>query len=174
MMDSIRNTSRRTVLVIVVALMIGAAGCKTRKKAMEVSAPAKVKANTEQQASLQKEKDEDTKRRAAMENAKKDAEAAERMPYVKLDEYFNAIANAGNAASGNNSIQEALTMFASEETPVLIVISNSGGQKDYDRPTTIKAYLNYLKDQKKSINKIETLLFDDSGKIKEVELVKQK
>jgi hypothetical protein len=33
-------------------------------------------------------------------------------------------------------------MFASPETPVLIVISESHGQKDYDRPTTIKDYFN--------------------------------
>ncbi|HZB14477.1 MAG TPA: nucleoid-structuring protein H-NS, partial [Chryseolinea sp.] len=70
-------------------------------------------------------------------------------------------------------INEALAMFASPETPVLIIIHESGGQKDYDRPTTIKNYLNYLKDQKKPADKIGNLQFDNSGKITEVELVKQ-
>jgi hypothetical protein len=34
--------------------------------------------------------------------------------------------------------------------------------------------LNYLKDQKKNINRVSNLVTDSSGKIKEVELVKQK
>jgi hypothetical protein len=163
------------MLAMVVALMIGGAGCKTRKKTMEISgkANAKTSINTEEEA-LRKQKEDEMRRREALEKAKRDAEASERKPYVKLDEYFNAIASSANPSSANSSIDEALTMFASDDTPVLIVISNSGGQKDYDRPTTIKAYLNYLKDQKKNVNKIEALQFDSSGKITDVELVKQK
>ena len=44
---------------------------------------------------------------------------------------------------------------------------------DYDKPTTIKKYLDYLKDQKKSPNAVEHLEFDDAGKIKEVTLIKK-
>ena len=100
-------------------------------------------------------------------------EMKENAPKVKLSEYFDAIANSDNVASANSSINEALAMFASAETPVLIVISEEAGKKDYDRPTTIKAYLNYLKDQKKNINDIENLKVDGSGKITEVELKKE-
>jgi len=57
---------------------------------------------------------------------------------------------------------------------VLIVISEENGQKDYDRPTTIRDYLNYLKDQKKNFNKISNIQFDGSGRITELELTKQK
>ena len=96
----------------------------------------------------------------------------ENAPKVKLSEYFDAIANADNVASANSSINEALALFASSEAPVLVVISEEGGKKDYDRPTTIKAYLNYLKDQKKNINYIDNLQVDASGKITEVELKK--
>ena len=39
-------------------------------------------------------------------------------------------------------------------------------------PTTIIDYLNYLKDQKKNMNKIDKLQFDNAGKITEVELRK--
>ena len=81
-------------------------------------------------------------------------------------------ASTSSVAAANGSINEALTLFASKDTPVLIVISEANGQKDYDRPTTIGEYLNYLKDQKKNINKISHLEFDASGKITEVELVK--
>ncbi|HLZ16132.1 MAG TPA: hypothetical protein VKQ08_03795, partial [Cyclobacteriaceae bacterium] len=72
----------------------------------------------------------------------------------------------------NSSINEALTLFASPQAPVLIVISEEDGKKDYDRPTTITAYLNYLKDQKKNINDIAGLKTDASGKITELELKK--
>jgi hypothetical protein len=93
-------------------------------------------------------------------------------PKAKLNQYFQSIAGSGNAASANGSINEALALFASPDTPVLIVISEEGSQKDYDRPTTIRQYLNYLKDTKNNSNTISDLQFDNSGKITEVELRK--
>jgi hypothetical protein len=98
----------------------------------------------------------------------------DREPKAKLQEYFNAIGSAGSFASANSSISEALALFASPDAPVLIVISESGGQKDYDRPTTIKDYLNYLKDQKKQADRIGEIKYDGAGKITELELIKQK
>ena len=93
-------------------------------------------------------------------------------PRSKLNQYFEAISNSSSVASANSSINEALALFASPETPVLIVISESGGMKDYDRPTTIKDYLNYLKDQRKNINSISDVKSDGAGKITELELRK--
>ena len=93
-------------------------------------------------------------------------------PKAKLNQYFESIARSSNVASANSSINEALALFASPETPVLIVISEENGQKDYDRPTTIRQYLNYLKDTKNNANTISNLQYDNSGKITEVELRK--
>ena len=130
----------------------------------------------EQEAALKKQQEEEAKRRLAEEQARLDAEAREReakeraTPTTQLNDYFDAIANASSTSAANVSISEALSMFASPETPVLIVISEEAGQKDYDKPTTIKKYLEYLKDQKKNMNKISDLKFDSSGKITEVEL----
>jgi len=177
-MNPLRNSAK--IAVLAVALLICASGCKSSKKAAEAARLAAEKAKIEQEANLKKQQDEERKKQLAEEQASRDAEAKrqreakekEGTPYVKLDQYFDAIANSGNAASTNNSINEALALFASADTPVLIVISGSGDQKDYDRPTTIKNYLNYLKDQKKNINRIENLQFDNSGKITEVELRK--
>ena len=142
------------------------------------AAAAAEKAKMEQEAALKKQREaEELKKKEAEEKARKEAEEAEakkREPYMKLEQYFNSIGSAGSAASANSSIQEALRLFSSADTPVLIVISESGGQKDYDRPTTINDYLNYLKDQKKRADKIGNLQFDSSGKITEVELIKQK
>ena len=44
--------------------------------------------------------------------------------------------------------------------------------KDYDRPTTIEKYLNYLKDRKAYKAEVENIVYDDYGKIKELELRK--
>jgi len=179
MMNPLRNSAK--IAVMALAILICASGCKSSKKAAEAARRASdEKARMEQEANLKKQQEEDRKKQAAEEQASRDAEAKrqreakekESTPYVKLDQYFEAIANSSNLASTNNSISEALALFASADAPVLIVISGSGDQKDYDRPTTIKNYLNYLKDQKKNINKIENLQFDNSGKITEVELRK--
>lgn len=171
-MKLIQHLSKLTLLAAV--LLAFAFGCKSAKKTASTNA-ANDKAKLEQEANLRKQKEDELKRKEAEENAKRQQEATlktmkENAPKVKLSEYFSAIANASSATSANSTINEALAMFASPETPVLIVISEENGKKDYDRPTTIKAYLNYLKDQKKNINSIDTLSVDDAGKITEVEL----
>jgi hypothetical protein len=177
MIKSMQNSSKTIVLALII--MIGASGCKSTKKL----AAAKEKERMEQEASLrlkqQQEAEAEAKRKGEEEKMRAEALAKEKemaakasTPKTRLSEYFYAIASSANATSANNSINEALTMFASPETPLLIVISESGGQKDYDRPTTIKDYLNYLKDQKKNINTITDLKLDNAGKITEVELRK--
>ncbi len=90
-----------------------------------------------------------------------------------LGDYFNLIANSPNLATANRYIDEALGLFASDDVPVLIIISKSGGTVDYDRPTTIRKYLEYLKDQKINRNKIENVIYDANGKITELELIKK-
>ena len=173
----IRDSSRLVRILFIAVIVVSAgSGCKSKKKAMEAARIEAERTRLEQEAALRKQKEEEERARIeADEKARREAEARakESEPYTKLQSYFQAIAGAGNVASANSSIQEALTLFASDDTPVLIVISEEGGQKDYDRPTTIKQYLEYLKDQKKSINKIQNLQFDNFGKIREVELVKQ-
>lgn len=178
MVHVIRNSSRLIMLALLVILMAVGGGCKSKKKAAEAAAAAE-KARMEQEAAAlkkQQEEEEARRRKEVEEEAARRAAEEARMknPQAKLEQYFSAISNSNNEASANSSINEALTMFASADTPVLIVIHESGGQKDYDRPTTIKNYLNYLKDQKKQADKIGNLQFDNSGKITEVELVKQK
>lgn len=159
--------------MLVILLLLVGASCKSKKNAMAVTDPAAEKAKMEQETATRKQQEAEAKRKQELEAEARAAEAKrkETEPYRKLDNYFSAIANSSSLAAANSSISEALTLFASKDTPVLIVISEENGQKDYDRPTTIGQYLNYLKDQKKSINKINQLQFDNSGKITEVELV---
>lgn len=90
-----------------------------------------------------------------------------------LGEYFDLISKSTNLATTNRYIGEAMQLFASEDVPVLIIISKSGDIVDYDRPTTIKKYLEYLKDQKVVRNEIENVVYDANGKITELELIKK-
>ncbi|MDX1908882.1 MAG: hypothetical protein SF053_17735 [Bacteroidia bacterium] len=90
-----------------------------------------------------------------------------------LQDQMQAIASAPSIAEANTRISEALALFASPETPVLIIISRTASATDYDRPTTILKYLNYLKDQKRNPNKVEAIKTDATGKITEIELIKK-
>lgn len=176
------TTRKFSGLIVLIIVLSSAVGCKSKKKAMEASAAEKARIEQEQAEKNRKAAElEKEKALAASEKARLEAEEklrkenemkAANSPTNKLNQYFSAIAKAGNTTSANTSINEALTMFASPDTPVLIVISEEAGVKDYDRPTTIKDYLNYVKDQKKSINSISDMKTDSSGKITELELRK--
>ena len=106
--------------------------------------------------------------RIAAENAAKAKE-----PKNVLEKSFANIASASSTTQANRIINETLPMFASNTVPVLIIISQAGGFNDYDRPTTIEDYLNYIKDQKVNRNKVSELVFDEEGKITEVVLIKK-
>ena len=93
--------------------------------------------------------------------------------FVKLNEAFNTITQSSSADVANQKILEALLLFANPEVPVLIIVSQNGAAKDYDRPTTAKRYLEYLKDQKRNVNQIENMVLDANGKITELELIKK-
>lgn len=140
-------------------------GCKSHKTAATITTPIqeqKVQAAPEESKPSATEAEEEAKLAALKESTYKG----------RLGQYFDAITNATSVNSANSSIDEAMYLFSSPQTPVLIVISNENGQKDFDRPTSIKDYLNYLKDQKKNSNMISQLKLDQFGKIVEVELTK--
>jgi len=107
------------------------------------------------------------------EEARKKEEASGAKSYQYVDEYFNSVAHAGSVNEANAKITEALKLFASPEVPVLIIISQEGGEADYDKPTTISKYLNYLKDTKNYNNKVENIKMDDYGQITLLELIKK-
>jgi hypothetical protein len=110
----------------------------------------------------------------AMEEKKKETESAtaKEKSTVTLDNYFKSISSATSVSQANMLIADALKLFSSPEAPVLIIISKEGTTVDYDRPTTIKNYLNYLKDTKNNINSVDKIVYDTNGKIKELELLK--
>lgn len=86
---------------------------------------------------------------------------------------FKAVANANSFTQANVQIKKALKIYASGDVPLLIIISQENGVKDYDRPTTIKKFLEYLKDVKRFDEDIESFVLDNNGKITEIELIKK-
>ncbi|WP_192349211.1 nucleoid-structuring protein H-NS [Algoriphagus sp. Y33] len=145
------SVNRSLMIALVAMLAMGA--CKSKKKAAQPAPPAPVEQVQEEVAPP-----------AAP------VSSAEEIAAEKLENYFNSVAAAGNASIANQTIQEALGMFSNQETPVLIVIHEENGIKDYDEPTTIKKYLEYLKDTKKNLNYISDIRMDANGKVSELEL----
>ena len=93
-----------------------------------------------------------------------------------LDRYFEeviSLAKSGNIERTNMKIKDILKFFTSSEADLLIIVYRENGKPvDYDKPTTIGAYLNYLKDQKVNHNTTYSIERDGTGKIKLVELLK--
>jgi hypothetical protein len=95
---------------------------------------------------------------------------------TRLENNFQGIADAskkGDLTQAAALIKSTLPLFVSGDTPVLIIIYKEGATIDYDKPTTINRYLNFLKDQKSNLNAVDSYLLDDNGKIKELDLIKK-
>lgn len=87
-----------------------------------------------------------------------------------LNVIFDKIASGKDVSA---SVTEASALFESGKTPVLIIISKNGNVIDYDRPTTIEKYLDYLIDQKVSRNKVYSIKYGANNKINELELIRK-
>jgi hypothetical protein len=153
MKQSMFAFSLRKTLVLALFALLAMGACKSKKKAVQ-SAPAPAPVEQVQ----------------APPPAPAATRSAEEIAAEKLENYFNSVARASSVNSANQSIHETLAMFSNQETPVLIVIHEENGIKDYDEPTTIKKYLEYLKDTKKNLNYISDIRMDANGKVSELEL----
>ncbi len=106
--------------------------------------------------------------------AKREAKKTQEVGFKdQVLQHFKAVAGAYSFAEANLRIRKALKLYASSDVPVLIIVSQENGVKDYDRPTTIKKYLEYLKDVKKFDKQIDNFVLDNNGKITEIELIKK-
>lgn len=95
---------------------------------------------------------------------------------TQIENAFQTIATSaksGNLVQADNTIKNTLQYFTGEDAPVLIIISREGSTVDYDKPTTIRRYLEFLRDQKASNNAIDAIMTDANGKIKELDLIKK-
>ncbi|MFY0606594.1 MAG: nucleoid-structuring protein H-NS [Cyclobacteriaceae bacterium] len=149
--------------ILLLILTVGASSCKNKKKAADVSDQEAAQAQVEEELANEANEDEDTP--AFTRVAVKEPSKTE-----KLEQYFGKISNSSTVSSANMS--EVLNMFSDPSAPVLVVIYNEDGTTDYDEPTTIQRYLEYLKDTKNNKAKVEEMVLDDNGKIKELVLKK--
>ncbi|GMQ26668.1 hypothetical protein Aoki45_33510 [Algoriphagus sp. oki45] len=153
MKQSVSTLSVKRILFMGIVLTLAMGACKSKKKAVQPApAPAPVEQVVEQAP------------------PPPPARSAEEIAAEKLENSFNAVATAASLNAADQSIQQTLSMFSNQETPVLIVIHEENGIKDYDEPTTIKKYLEYLKDTKKNLNYISDIRLDANGKVSELEL----
>ena len=145
--------SLRKTMLMAVLVLLAMGACKSKKKTVE-PAPAPV---------VKEEVVKPTPAPAPV------VRSADEVAVEKLESQCASIASASNVTAANQSIQEVLAMFSNPETPILVVIHEEGGVKDYDEPTTIKKYLEYLKDTKKNLNYISDIRMA-GGKVTELEL----
>lgn len=116
----------------------------------------------------------DEMRRAEEERMRREEDAKRRSAqseFSVIDNKFSAVANAGSIDGSNNLIGQTLDYFETPDIPVLIIVSKSAGFNDYDRPTTISKFLNYLKDKKQYKYKVESVKRNTNNKITELELI---
>lgn len=115
--------------------------------------------------------------RLAEEESLKREEAERKMKespkHQEIDDQLNSISTSTTIDAANKKIMLSMDQFASPDVPVLIIISQYGGINDYDRPTTISKFLNYLKDKKQYKYTVESVKRDGLGKITELELIKK-
>ncbi len=145
--------SLRKTMLMAALVLLAMGACKSKKKAVE-PAPA---------PAVKEEVVKPTPAPAPV------VRSAEEIAVEKLESNFASIATSSSVTSANQTIQEVLAMFSNQDTPILIVIHEEGGVKDYDEPTTIKKYLDYLKDTKKNLNYISDIRLV-GGKVTELEL----
>ncbi|MEO9476702.1 MAG: nucleoid-structuring protein H-NS [Cyclobacteriaceae bacterium] len=162
MINRIKNSLTWNRLIPIMIICILAVSCKNKKKATDISDTQQVSEEIKEEIEAYEEQEI-----TAEEINPPSPSKAE-----KISQYFSAIANASSIPEANNNIAEALSMFSSADAVVLIEIYSQSGQVDYDQPTTIKKYLNYLKDQKKNTNKVQDIVYDDNGNVKELVLRK--
>jgi hypothetical protein len=158
--------------VFAFSIVLTESGCGTSKKvaAAKAKADADAKAKADADASAKKQAAAD----AAAAKAAADAQAAaKREPYDRVGKFFQQISGASDVNTANQSINSALSSFKTADVPVLIIIYRKDKAVDYDKPTTISKYLNFLKDQKKNPNTVDHLEMDNTGKITEIVLIKK-
>jgi hypothetical protein len=94
----------------------------------------------------------------------------------QLENAFQGIADgskSGNTSQVTSLTQKTLQLFSSDDATVLIIIARDGSIVDYDKPTTIKRYLEFVRDQKASRNAVDAYQLDTGGKIKSLDLIKK-
>ena len=150
-------------LVILSFLLITTISCKNQQKISQLDSTAPIEQEAEE-AVTEEVENTDVPERKVVESPSTEQ---------KLNNYFGSIANANSTDDANSVIARAMTLFANPNAPVLIVFYEANGEPSYDEPTTIMKYMNYLKDTKNYNTRVDEMVMDENGKIKELVLKKK-
>ena len=153
---------------LILALVIAFSSCKSKKKLTEVSTDQTMVEDEIEPPMEPAEEPEEV-----VENPEKRVAVYEPTLSERLENHFSSIARSMTVSGANQEINEALRLFSSGDAPVLIIFYRADGGEDYDEPTTISKYLHYLKDTRNSTAKVEEMVMDDYGRIKELVLVRK-
>ena len=162
--------SRFLQILCLSIITLGMFSCKKNKKLSELSDPDAEKAKMEQEQGSNEQTPEEMPPSTA--ELRPTTITKTLTSEQKLNGFFSSIANASSTSAANSEIQEALNMFSTPDAPLLIVFYEANGKASYDEPTTIEKYLNYLKDTGNATAKVEEIVKDGNGKIKEIVLKK--
>lgn len=163
------NTSKSTIWALaLIVLLAGFSSCKGKKALAD-------KGKSDPTTTTETSKVEEEEEKAIpVEPVKADPPKSTTSVAERLNTYFESIAGAPSLTSANNNIKEATSLFSSPDVPVLIIFYAANGQEEFEEPTTISKYLNYVKDVKKNTNVVSEYVTDPQGKIKEIVLVRKK
>ena len=140
-------------------------------KAKSVAKPDSEKTETKTEVKETPITETDDAKNLEFEKLAKEKELALEAEQLEEKKQLNRIFNEFTL-NANADVETILEYFANEDVPVLIKISEANGKSNYDKPTTIRKYLEYLKDQSKNLNYIETISFNDNNLVTELVLAR--
>lgn len=159
-------------IVLIAMVVFSTTACKKNKKLAELSSSPQKTESEMEVVSTDEEEAKDEIVAEVIEDSIPAREKPELSTTEQLDSFFSEIVEASTVELANRNIQEALSLFSSPDAPLLIVFYEANGKASYDAPTTIKKYLEYLKDTKNPSASVEEIARDSNGKIKEIILKK--
>ena len=158
--------------LLIIILLGSIYSCGTNKKAISET---KAKEERLKKEKLDKAKqmrlDNELKVKAEVERKRikleKDKTDNKQVLIQKLESLFNEL------SKGKDKKSELVALCSSSDVPVLIIINDKNGKKDYDQPSTIKKYAEYLMDTKNFNTKIKDIKVDNYQKISKLVLIKK-
>jgi hypothetical protein len=166
----------RIPLYLLLVGLLSIHACKNKKKLAEISDAEEVNTAITEELANEKETTaivDDVPENRTTAATSRAVSAKELSKSQMVNSYFDEISSSNDYAKANQSIGQALELFSNPEALVLIIIYENGSEIEYDEPTTVEKYLNYLKDTKSKPATVEEIVTDEAGKIKELVLRKK-
>ncbi|MEM9895124.1 MAG: hypothetical protein AAF789_02030 [Bacteroidota bacterium] len=149
--------------------------CKNQKKVSQITAPVEDEIETPAPVAPEDNmKTDEEEQEESVETTKQPERVivSDLSKEEKINNSFSKITDAASINLANSTITETLALFESPDVPVLVIFYQANGKASYDQPTTIRKYLDYLKDTGNKPAQVEEMVMNDAGKIKELVLKK--